>query len=85
MVIQSDKIDDYLINNLDFLKEVIQPLKQVRDNALKTDPIFSDIIREQYQERVRGTIALQICLNLGCSFEDAMIRLEEVKVEYLLE
>lgn len=81
----NEKINDYLIANLEFLKETIKPLKEKRNKALVSDPIFSDIIKEQYQDRVRGEVALQICLNLGCSFEDAMIRLEEVKVELLLE
>jgi hypothetical protein len=80
-----DKIDDYLIRNLAFLKELIEPLKKTRDKALLTDPLFSDLIKEQYADRVKGEVALHICLNIGCSFEDAMIRLEEVKVEYLLE
>ena len=84
-MLSKDAIDDYLIANLEFLKEVVAPLKKVRNKALVTDPIFFDLIKEQYQDRVRGEVALHICLNIGCSFEDAMIRLEEVKVEYLLE
>lgn len=80
-----DKVDEYLISNLEFLKETIAPLKQTRNTALLTDPLFSDEIKEQYKDRVIGEVAFHICLNIGCSFEDAVIRLEEIKVEYLLE
>ena len=81
----NDQIDDYIFFNLEHLKEKIKGIKNQRDSALISDPIFSDIILDQYKDRVRGEVALEICFSLGCSFEEAMVRLEEVKVETLLE
>lgn len=78
-------IDEFIINNLDHFKEKIHNLKNTRDRVLLTDPLFSDLIKEQYSDRVRGEVCLEICQKLGCSFEQAMIRLEEIKVENLLE
>lgn len=80
-----DKIDDFIFQNLEHLREKISSIKKTRDRALKTDPLFSDLIREQYRDRVKGEVSLEICINLGCSFEDVMIRLEELKVETILE
>lgn len=80
-----EKIDDFIFYNLEHLKEKIEPLKQIRDRALKTDPLFSDLIKEQYSDRVKGEVSLEICQRLGCSFEETMIRLEEIRVELLLE
>lgn len=80
-----DTIQDYLVKNKNKFKLELLDLKQDLKSKLATeDPVFHELVKQHFSERVRGYIIRDLSLNLGVDFETGMIQIEEVNMlEYL--
>lgn len=80
-----EAIVDHIIKNKFRLFAETSELRRDRDNFLITQPIeFQQLIKDQYQHRLRGHVIRDISINLGIDFETSLIELEEVDLEEVL-
>ena len=79
-----DKIIDYLINNKEHLKELVEPVVIAKEYMLKIDALFSEEIILQFNRKIRNDISNEVCKALACDVESVLIELENINLmEYL--
>lgn len=78
-----DKIVEYLFDNMEHLIELTEIYRSQKKSLLNSDPLFKEEIMDQYNERIRFMIGLEITRDIGCSYEEALIVMEEIEIEKL--
>lgn len=81
----SDQIKEYLIMNKDHINSILQPLGQELINLQSVEhPVFHDLIEQEYLEKARSLITLELTKVLQVNAEECIIVLEDINLkEYL--
>jgi len=78
-----EEISQYLFDNIEHLLELTQVYRNQKNALLDTDPLFKEEIISQYNERIRFVIGVEITRDTGCSYEEALIVMEEIEIDKL--
>lgn len=71
----------FIVNNF-HLRELINPYITLRNTLLlTTNDVFHDVIDTQYKNMLLSIIANAATKDLGCSYEEVLVELEELKWE----
>lgn len=80
----NSEIIDYIENNLENFFELTKHYRAEKDRLIEKDPIFKEEILEQFHDKVRFLVSLEITRDLGCSYEEALIAIQDTDLENLL-
>ena len=71
-------IREWIIINIDYLQELIKPLRDNKAKALtQDDGLFSDEIEKQYKSLVLRLISVEVSKATGCSTESFYDSIED--------
>lgn len=79
------QIFNYVVQNLDYLKTLLVPLKEKRETLLKTkSSSYTEEIEKQYLDRAKWILTSDVCKNTGSNTEDVLIFFESMNLKELL-
>ncbi len=79
-----DKIEEYIVNNLDHFLDLTKGYRDQKKVLIAKDPLFKSEIVKEFDDKIKFLMALEITRDLGCSYEDARIVLDDLKLETFL-
>jgi hypothetical protein len=79
-----DKIKEYVINNLENFHDLTKVYREQKQKLLSLEPLFKEEINQQFDDKIKFMVSLEITRDTGCSYEDALIFIEEINIIELL-
>ena len=84
VVLLENKIKEYVIDNLENFHDLTKPYREQKRKLLSLDPLFKEEINQQFDDKIKFMVSLEITRDTGCSYEDALIFIEEINIIELL-
>jgi len=78
------QILEYIENNLENFFDLTKHYREEKKRLMSKDPLFKEEIMEQYHDKIRFLISLEITRDTGCSYEEAIVAIEETQIDKLL-
>lgn len=71
---------DYVLKNFEHLEELTNQYREHKKNLLDSDPLFKEEINSQYKDQIKYLICVEISRDMACSYEEAVILYEEIRL-----
>lgn len=75
---------EYIENNLDNFFQLTSHYREEKEKIIAKNPLFKEEVLNEYYSKIRFIISLEITRDTGCSYEEAILAMEEIGLEKLL-